>query len=343
MAIVSTGANAGEAAISEIGGSDEGPLRLRIHDSSRFEWSVSLPLPDGRKTDYRIEASLEIPSSAGSRYAPWDQLRTATRLDGPAGVANPQDLDALRRGAVTLTQMLARARDGFARHCRTAATEPETAAALGGEKSFLLVWLEAALRAVQEARDKLTHGLEGEAQTIARERVLVDEYVSVRLLDMLADAQRTLKQTGQGPVRDAIQERIDEALRGELDYRSRKIFLRPALDAPDQLDAYLGRAARLKKHLEEVLFLDRETNQLDERVQQWLGALGAWAPKEAARRSASSTSPCPTPRRIADGSTKRSSSSPVPFVFGSMVTNPLGYPGRSFDGDDAYVVAETLS
>jgi hypothetical protein len=135
--------------------------------------------------------------------------------------------------------------------------------------------LEAALRAVQEARDKLTHGPEGEAKTIARERVLVDEYVSVRLLDMLADAQRALEQTGQGPVRDAVQERIDEALRGELDYRSRKDFLRPAPDAPDQLDAYLARAARLKKHFEEVLFLDRETNQLDERVQQWLGTLGA--------------------------------------------------------------------
>jgi hypothetical protein len=267
--------SADQAAVSEIETDEEAPLRLRIHDSSRFEWSVSLPLPSDRKLDYRIEASLEIPSSAVASYAPWDQLRTVTRLDGPAGVANPQDLDALRRGAVTLTQMLARARDGFNRHCRAASSEPEAAAALGGEKSFLLVWLEAALRAVREAREKLTHGAPDEPPSILRERLLVDEYASVRLLDMLGDAQRALEQTREGPAREALQNRLTEALRSEIDYRASKDFLQPAAGAPDQLEAWLARAARLKKHFEEVLFLDRETSQLDERVQQWLGTFGA--------------------------------------------------------------------
>ena len=204
-----------------------------------------------------------------------DQLQSLTRLEGPAGVANPQDVDALRRGAVTLSQMLARAREGFARHCRAAAEAPESAEAFGGEKSFLLVWLEAAMRAVREAREKLTRGTAGEGQLISRERVLVDEFVSVRLLDMLADAQRALEETRAGTAREAIEKRIAEALSNELSYRGQNNFLRPEAGAPDQLDAYLARAARLKKHFEEVLFLDRETEQLDERVQQWMGTVGA--------------------------------------------------------------------
>ena len=41
------------------------------------------------------------------------------------------------------------------------------------------------------------------------------------------------------------------------------------------LDAYVARAARLRKHFEEVLFLDRESYQLDERVQQWMTSFAA--------------------------------------------------------------------
>jgi hypothetical protein len=92
---------------------------------------------------------------------------------------------------------------------------------------------------------------------------------------MLADSKDALEQTRAGPARRAIEKRIAEALRAEISYRREKGFLQPGALAPAELDAYLARAARLKKHFEEVLFLDRETEQLDERVQQWMGTIGA--------------------------------------------------------------------
>src|ERR1700693_3002520 len=64
-----------EVALSEIGGAAEAALKLRIHDSSRIEWSVSVPLPADRRLSYEIEARLEVPATAASRHAPWDQLQ----------------------------------------------------------------------------------------------------------------------------------------------------------------------------------------------------------------------------------------------------------------------------
>ena len=263
-----------EAALSEIGGTAEAALKLRIHDSARIEWSASVPLPAERKLGYEIEAQLELPMTAASRQAPWEYLQTLTRLEGPADVARSPDVtvDALRRGAVTLTQMLARAREGFARHCQMASSQAGTFE--GGEMSFLLIWLEAALRAVRDAREKLIRAEAHEAPLITRERALIDEFASIRLLDMLADARRAVADA-PADARQVIESRIAQALRDEFAYREHKGLLRARPDSPEELEAYLSRAARLKKHFEEVLFLERETEQLDERMQQWMGTVGA--------------------------------------------------------------------
>ena len=278
-----------EVALSEIGGTGDLPLRLRIHDSSRFEWTLSIPLPAARKVAYDLLVQLEVPTGAARRQNPWEQLQTFSRLDGPTGVATSRDVtvDALRRGAVTLTQMLARARDGFARHCKALfetedGTQGEGSAARGfegGEKGFLLVWLEAALKAVHDAREKLVTRDAGEPPQIVRERELADEFVSVRLLEMLAESQRALQGAARSgapsELTEGVRDRIAEALRDEFAYRQRKKFLRAERRSEADVDAYLARAARLKKHFEEVLFLDRETEQLDERVQQWMSTVGA--------------------------------------------------------------------
>jgi hypothetical protein len=278
-----------EVALSEIGGTGDLPLRLRIHDSSRFEWTLSIPLPPARKVAYDLLVQLEVPTGAVGRQNPWEQLQTFSRLDGPTGVSTSHDVtvDALRRGAVTLTQMLARARDGFARHCkalfeRQAGTQAEASAAEGfegGEKGFLLVWLEAALKAVHDGREKLVTRDAGEPPEIVRERELVDEFVSLRLLEMLAESQRSLQSAARSgaptELTDGVRRRIEEALHDEFAYRERKKFLRADRRSEADVDAYLARAARLKKHFEEVLFLDRETEQLDERVQQWMATVGA--------------------------------------------------------------------
>jgi hypothetical protein len=68
---------------------------------------------------------------------------------------------------------------------------------------------------------------------------------------------------------------VAQSLHDELAYRQMKGYLRPDARSAASLEQYVERAALLKKHFEEVLFLDRETEQLDERVQQWIAAFTA--------------------------------------------------------------------
>ncbi|MEO6420579.1 MAG: hypothetical protein ABIP39_14290, partial [Polyangiaceae bacterium] len=169
-------------------------VRLGIHDASRLEWSVSIPLPEKAPLGYSINVDLDIPSNAFANHAPWDQLQSFTRLDGPAEAINAGEtvsIDSLRRGAVTLANRLSRASDGFARHCRLATSllVPEVPADL---KETLVNWVEGALCMAKEARVRMVTPMAGEAADLLRERNLVDEYVSVRLLEMLASAERSL-------------------------------------------------------------------------------------------------------------------------------------------------------
>src|SRR5262249_36582903 len=54
-----------------------------LHDASRFEWTVSIPLPERRARElaYTIEVELEVPTNAVARRSPWEQIQTFTRLD----------------------------------------------------------------------------------------------------------------------------------------------------------------------------------------------------------------------------------------------------------------------
>src|SRR5580704_12492088 len=87
-------------------------VRLEVHDASRLEWSISIPLPDERTLPYAIEVELEIPANAFARHTPWDQLQSFTRLDGPelaVDSTNGVTIDGLRRRAVAVANKLARA------------------------------------------------------------------------------------------------------------------------------------------------------------------------------------------------------------------------------------------
>ena len=70
-------------------------VRLEIHDASRVEWSVSVPLPEDAPLKYAIEVELEIPSNAFARHTPWissSSSRVSTDRRSP-GVARGPDYD----------------------------------------------------------------------------------------------------------------------------------------------------------------------------------------------------------------------------------------------------------
>jgi hypothetical protein len=278
-----------ESALSEIHAEAGLSLRSRIHDLSRFEWSVGVPLPAEHVRAYDVLVELEVPTNAAVRQNPWDQLQTLSRLDGPRAPVMSEEptIEKLRRGAVGLAHMLSRARDGFVRHCRVAPTTPDVLLGTEGP-SFLTVWLDAALRAVQEARDRLTRGEPTEATHIARERALVDEFISVRLLDMLSDSRRAVQavldsaDAALKPRLASVLARVDDALKAEFAHRAAAGYVLTNGATPEYLETYVMRAAQLKKHFEEVLFLDRESYQLDVRISQGIAIVATLAGGAAA-------------------------------------------------------------
>lgn len=267
------------------GAGKAGRVRVAVHDASRLEWSLSVPLPEGGPLVYAIRVEIHIPQNAFVRHAPWDQMQSFTRLDGPAlaGSSDVVTIDELRRGALAAAGQLARASEGFARHCRLAGSLFATAAHSELEEA-LAIWIDAAHRVVEEARERLASPTPGEPAELGRERALADEYVSVRLLEMLAGAERALSGLAESrsphaarlsPVVASIEERIARALEQELDYRRDRGFAATDPSSPEALERYLDRASRLKKHFQEVLFLEPQTFQVAERAYHWVAGFVA--------------------------------------------------------------------
>lgn len=260
--------------------SAEPPIRVGVRDASRFEWTTVIPIPDHGERPYTIEVEFELPANAVSSSTPWEQLQALTRLDGASGVVPSDDAtdDTLRRAAVSLTQILKHARQGFERHCHTA-----VGGAIDSQTSeFLAIWLNAALRVAREARRKLTEPTALDTPLSARERELIDEFVSVRLLEMLADSDRVLQdvtashpELAHAPAFAGVRCSLDLAVRDEVAYRASRRFSSADAESPASLERYVARTATLKKHFEEVLFLDRETRLVDERVRQCTAVVAA--------------------------------------------------------------------
>jgi hypothetical protein len=261
-------------------------VRVTVHDASRIEWSVSVALPEKRERDYSLRVEIQIPNNTFVRHSPWDQMQAFTRLDGPA-IAQRGDvvsIDALRRGALAMASQLARASDGFSRHCRLAASLFASAPQSELEGA-LTIWIDVMLRIAQEARECLADaGASIDPAEVTRERRLVDEYISVRFLEALAGAERALNGILQSKAANAarlapavtvVEEKLAEALAAELVYREQHGFTNADPTSPEALERYLDRSSRLKKHFQEVLFLERESFQVAERAYHWIAAFVA--------------------------------------------------------------------
>jgi len=284
-------------------------VRMDIHDASRVEWSVSLPLPEGRPSAYSMSVEMDIPSNAFARHTPWDQLQSFTRLDGGETVELDGDIltiDALRRSAVALANQLGRIGEAFGRQCLVAASlftrvpDPELDRALSAA-------IEGALALVDDARGKLCGTRRSDVAELARERLLVDEYASVRLLALLAGAERSLGVLADSRAPHAkdlsatvakLESTIADALEVELAYRHAHGYICADPASHATLESYTDRASRLKKHFQEVLFLEPEVFHVAERLHHWVAGFVAlvastWAfvwQMALMKNSASSTS-----------------------------------------------------
>ncbi len=263
-----------------------GEVRVAIHDASRVEWSVTVPLPRGKATTYEIEFELQIPANAFVRHAPWDHLQSYTRLDSPHGTGGDAvTIDALRREVLALAHRLTKISEEFTRHCRLSgslfnakAPHPLDVDALSS------AIVDAAALAKATRRDLCHERAWHEPSELQRERRLVDEYVSVRLLEFLASSGRSLRTLieSRSPhvasYLDAVNDvdaRTADALEQELLYRKERGFLSADPKSLAALERYLDRASQLKKHFQEVLFLEAETFQVAERIHHVVAAFVA--------------------------------------------------------------------
>ena len=259
-----------------------GVVRVGVHDASRIEWSVTVPLPRVQTLRYSMRLEMQIPSLV--THAPWEQLQSFTRLDGPAITLSRgvDTIDMLRRSALALAAKLSRASDGLTRHCRLAATAISQNTPQDIEET-LVIWVSAAERMMGDARARFTAAKESDGAEISRERALVDEYASIRFLEMLAGTERALQALActaksRPKLLDAV-ERVEahvaDALEREIAHRKGVHYIQTADASAPDLERYLERASRLKKHFQEVLFLEAEHFKVADRIHHWVAALAA--------------------------------------------------------------------
>jgi len=253
------------------GHAEHADARLEIHDASRLEWAVSLPLPERGRSEYAIELDLEIPAHVLAAHSPWDHLQELARLDGP-GDSTPSiaTADGVRRFAVASAAKIARAHEGFRRHVRLAVS-PFGTGRREDHGAALRSWIGVATRELDDARRKLPEA--PASADVAREARLADEFLSTRYLELLAGAERSLEAVPDGiePVEDAIA----DALADEIAHRRDAGYPEAEPDSPKGLERYLDRASQLKKHFQEVLFLDAERFAVSERLYHFVAAIVA--------------------------------------------------------------------
>ncbi len=275
--------------------SEEIELRLGVHDLSRVEWLASVALPPAPKDErkYEIEFTIEMPAHLYTVHNVWDHKQTFTRLQSPSEEGELRidriDIDELRRDTLGVAHRLKMLSDRFQRTCEGAAAQLTEALhpTLEGNLTELVVQ---AVDVVHEMRRYLAKPPSDESAAnilpeVLREWTLADEYLSHKLLDFLGKAQKCLDEVLLGPasrVREldiAWAEELRcldaEALAEELVHRRKSGYVNPSASKPLELSRFLERASQLKKHFQDVLFLDVEAYMVDYKLRNYTGVAAA--------------------------------------------------------------------
>lgn len=259
-----------EALLEEAPGGD---VQITVHDATRIAWNASVALPDAGRSSYELELELEMPSNVVAAGDPWHALQAYARLDAPETRTRVDGPEAFRRAVVACSVKLARARDGFVRHCtmiRAAAAVDEAHVGAVG------LWLQAAGTVVADARRVL---LRADAESI-----LADEFLGAQYWAIMTDCARSLAETrkaladrpeAEAAMLDALEVRLAAALDAEIDHRRRAGFKHAEPLSSAQLGGLVSRMRWLKKHFEGVLFLEREGYEVVTRLGGWFSAVAA--------------------------------------------------------------------
>ena len=267
---------------------DEVKLWLGVHDSTRLEWTAALPLPQSGDEKYELDFSVEVPANIYSSHNVWDHKQSFTRLQSPTEEGQLQidraDIDELRRDTLGVAHRLKQGRSEFERVC-TAATAQVSEALQPDLVKRLSGAIDAATAVVAEMRTCLEAPSEKVERDVQHEWRLADEFLSHQLLDFFGQAQKTVDEMLAGTaarrgkidptVIDKLRTHLGDALGREFDYRRAHGMLTPEATSTRELSEFVARASQLKKHFQDVLFLDVEAYMLDLKLRNWTGVIAA--------------------------------------------------------------------
>ncbi|MDB4967721.1 MAG: hypothetical protein JWN44_3410 [Myxococcales bacterium] len=262
-------------------------LWLGVHDLSRIEWTAAVQLPTAGERKYEVQLEVEIPATIFASHSVWEHLQIFTRLQSPAEEGpleiERDDLEELRRDTLGVAHRLKRLGQRFERACVATAAQllKEPTPALQESLTDLVMQ---SVDLMADMRQQLAPGTEARDE-VKRECALADEFLSHALIDFFAGCERALDEVLFG-VKSVLREAdtpwsedlrclIAEGLAEELVHRRARGWLTPRADAPAELGQFLERASRLKKHFQDVLYLDVEAYFVDTRVRSWVGIVAA--------------------------------------------------------------------
>lgn len=262
-------------------------LWLGVHDLSRIEWTAAVQLPLEGTRRYDVQLAVEIPATLFPTHSVWEHLQIFTRLQSPAEEGpleiERDDLEELRRDTLGVAHRLKRLGQRFERACVATAAQLREAPdpALGETLTDLVTQ---AVDLIADMRRQLAIGVDGRDE-VQRECALADEFLSHQMVDLFAGCERALDDVLFGTkstLREAdlswaedLRCLLAEGLSEELVHRRARGWLTPRADAPVELTQFLERASRLKKHFQDVLYLDVEAYFVDSRVRNWVGIVAA--------------------------------------------------------------------
>ena len=255
-------------------------LKIEAHDASRVEWSIYIPLPHGDGVnEAEVGLRLEFPENVYVPHDAWESLQILARLSSPdeeCASSEPLDFDALRRWALGVARRMKLLRESIPRAAVAHSLNPmPVAPSLARDLDRIL---DQAVDLLSQARRSLGAARSDDKPELARERALADEFLSGQLLELLTAAEETCARMlrtdglpGYHAVAQRLRQRVGDALAAELQERERKGEILPEADDAEGLALFLDRAAQLKKHFQEVLFLEPESRMVDAAVRNWVG------------------------------------------------------------------------
>lgn len=262
-------------------------LRLAVHDASRLEWICSVALPTSDKQQkFSIEFELEVPAHLFVAHEYWKNLQYYSRLESPTETGqSPKALvhpDQLRELALASAHRIKSSKQEFVRECLLANS------LLSGEHSPARVErLTQLFLQVREEVVRTRARLVGLFQdpVVGREATLVDEFLSNQFLEFVMRARRAideqlLRPGGRHseqlkPFGVQFSSFAQSSLKEEVQHREQLGFLTPTADDQSQLERYLERANLLKKHFQELLFLQPTSRTIDHELRNWGALAGA--------------------------------------------------------------------